>query len=134
MSQAQAFLKEVADASVWALRWHRAQMLGTAQVVKVSAPGGYLGLHLGAVLVHFGSMLGFGGYLERPWGPCVPHLCGHTLKHVIVFPCGMLPSTLVQLLPSFAGTCFSSFMRSAGTCFRMAPPPTPHPKGPWGGP
>ena len=23
------------------------------------------------------------GYLERPWGPCVPHLCVHTLKHVI---------------------------------------------------
>ena len=35
------------------------------------------------------------------------------------------------LSPSFAGTCFSSFMRSAGTCFRMAPPPT---QGPLGGP
>ena len=50
------------------------------------------------------------------------------------------------LSPSFAGTCFSSFVLSAGTCFRMAPPPSPHPralggpigppppKGPWGGP
>ena len=79
MSQAQAFLQEVADASVWALRWHRAQVLGKTQVIKVSAPGG----HLGAVSVHFGTILGCGGYLERPWGPCVPHLCVHTLKHVI---------------------------------------------------
>ena len=49
------------------------------------------------------------------------------------------------LSPSFTGTCFSSFMRSAGTFFRMAPPPTLHPRalggptgfpqgprGPWG--
>ena len=59
-------------------------MLGKAQVVKAFAPGGHLGLHLRAVFVHFGSILGFGGYLERPWGPCVPHLCGHTLKHAIL--------------------------------------------------
>ena len=36
------------------------------------------------------------------------------------------------LSPSFAGTCFSSFVLSAGTCFRMAPTPHPPPKGPWG--
>ena len=35
-----------------------------------------------------------------------------------------------SLSPSFAGTCVSSFMCSAGTCFRMAPAPT---QGPWGG-
>jgi len=28
---------------------------------------GPFGLHLGAVLVNFGSILGLGGYLESPW-------------------------------------------------------------------
>ena len=66
----------MAEAFVGALQWQRAQRLGKAEVVKALAAGG----HVGFRFVHCGSILGFGGYLERP---CVPHLCGHTLKHVI---------------------------------------------------
>ena len=50
-------------------------MLGRARVAKVSAPGSHLGVHLGAVLVHFGSILGIGGPKWRQVpdrGPQVP--------------------------------------------------------------
>ena len=70
-------------------RWHKLGFL----------TGCLLGCHLGAVSVHFGTMLGWGGDLERPWGPCVPHRCGHTWEHVILAsfwgPLGVFSGTLL---------------------------------------
>ena len=72
-------------------------------------------------------------------GVCVCGFCrasGFWWVDFAVFPTFVLDCFTLRVVavdpsllsPSFAGTCFSSFMRSAGTCFRMAPPPTPHPR------
>ena len=78
-------------------RWHKLGFL----------TGCPLGCHLGAVSVHFGTILGCGGDLERPWGPCVPHRCGHTWKHVIFAsfwdPLGVPSGTLLG--PIFGSGC-----------------------------
>ena len=91
-------------------------MLGRARVAKVSAPGSHLGVHLGAVLVHFGSILGIGGPKLRQvpdLGPQVPDRWAQVLKNMRFWQ--HFGAHFEGLLPHF----FGFLVVVLATCFRF---------------
>ena len=98
-------------------------MLGRARVAKVSAPGSHLGVHLGAVLVHFGSILGIGGPKWRQVpdrgpqvpdrGPQVPDRWAQVLKNMRFWQ--HFGAHFESLFPHF----FGFLVVVLATCFRF---------------